>query len=200
MSDFPEKQEDHVNSLAIVVIGLATTAILWASVIALQAYFEDTEGEIAAQRAAIGREDGVRGLKAKQVEDLNKTTYADPTAGTLKRLAIDHAKRVVVRDAKVPGQSMVPELGRLICPTVPASAGKPGVEAVVVVAPPSCPQSAAAPTPAVPTAPATPTDPAPTEGAPAEAAPAEAAPAEAAPAEAAPAAPVTPAPGAGTTP
>jgi hypothetical protein len=203
MSDFPEKQEDHVNGLAIVVIGLATTAILWASVIALQAYYEDTEGEIAAQRATIGKADGVRGLNAKQVEDLNKTTYADPTTGTLKRLAIDHAKRVVVRDAKVPGQSMVPELGRLICPTVPASAGKPGVEAVVVVAPAGCPQSAAAPTPAVPTAPADPAAPAegaPAEGAPAEPAPAEAAPAEAAPAEAAPAAPVTPTPGAGTNP
>lgn len=190
MSDFPIKQKDNVNSLAIVVIGLATSAILWASVIALQAYYEDTEGEIAAQRTSIGKADAVRGLQAKQIEDLNKTTYADPTTGTLKRLAIDHAKRVVVRDAKVPGKSLVPELGLLICPSIPASAGKPGVDAVVVVSPPSCPQSAAAPTPAVPTAPVTPTDPA----------PAESAEAETAPAEAAPAAPVTPSPGAGTNP
>jgi hypothetical protein len=209
MSDFPEKQKDNVNSLAIVVIGLATTAILWASVIALQAYYEDTEGEIAAQRATIGKADGVRGLKAKQVEDLNKSTYADPSAGTLKRLAIDHAMRAVITDAKAKSNSLVPVLGRLVCPSIPAAAGKPGVDSVALITPPDCPQSAAAPTPAVPTAPAVPTEPgapapapapaevAPTGGTPA---PAGVAPTEATPAEPAPSAPVAPTPAAGTTP
>lgn len=177
MSDFPEKSKDNVNGLAVLIIGLATTAILWASVIALQAYFEDTEGEIAAQRAEVGRADGVRGLKASQSNDLNKTTYADPKKGTLKRLSIENAKRVVVRDAKAGKPSLVPTLGLLNVPSVPAAAGKPSL----------VPET---PAPAAPT-------PAPTDAVPA---PADAAPPADAPAEAAPAAPVTPSPAAGTTP
>ena len=173
MSDFPEKEKDNVNGMAVLVIGLATTALLWASVIALQAYFEDTEGEIAAQRATVGRADGVRGLKASQSNDLNKTTYADPKKGTLKRLSIENAKRVVVRDAKAGKPSLVPTLGLLNVPSVPATAGKPSL------------------VPETPAAPATD---------PAAPAPADAAPPAEAPAEAAPAAPVTPTPAAGTTP
>ena len=137
MSDFPVKQPDRVNGLAIVIIGLASSALLWASVIALQAYYEVTEGEIAAQRATMGRADGVRGLKAKQTESLNMTVYADPNKGTLKRLAIAHAKKAVLRDAKAGNKSLIPTLGELNTATIPASAGKPAI--VPVPAPGAAP-------------------------------------------------------------
>ena len=172
MSDFPEKSEDNVNGMAIVVIGLATTAILWASVIALQAYFENTEGEIAQQRAIVGRADGVRGLKSKQTNVLHQTTYADPNKGTLKRLSIEHAKSAVLRDAKAGASTLIPTLGLLDKPSVPATAGKPAL----------VPADGAASPPADP------------------AAPAEAAPGATLPAEAAPAAPTPAAAPTGTTP
>ncbi len=130
MSDFPEKAEDKVNSLAIVVIGLATTAILWAGVVALQAYFENTHGEIAAERAAQGLTSGIRDLDARQRADLATTVYADPKAGTLKRLAIEEASAGVLASAKA-GTSMIPSLGELNVPTVPAVAGKPAADATV---------------------------------------------------------------------
>lgn len=195
MSDFPVKEEDKVNSMAIVVVGLATTAILWASVIALQAYFEDTEGEIAEQRATIGRADGVRDLKSQQSADLSKTTYADPNKGTLKRLSIEHAKSAVVRDAKAGAATLIPTLGLLNTATVPAMAGKPAL--VPADASPSTPAPAAPPAdvPAPPGAAPAPGA-APTPGAAPVPAPAEAAPVVPAPAEAAPAAPAP----TGTTP
>lgn len=183
MSDFPVKAEDKVNSGAVMVIGLATTAILWASVVALQANFEDTEGEMAAERASQGRSDIVRSLKAAQRDDLNKTTYANPQKGTLKRLSIENAKRVVVRDAKAGAPSLIPTLGPLNVTDVPAQPGKPSLV-------PPAPAPAPAPTGDAPSG-ATPTEEAPA---------AEAAPAAPAPAEVAPAGAAQPAPAPGTNP
>ncbi len=130
MSDFPEKAPDKTNAVAVVVIGLATTAVLWAFVVYLQSYFENTHGEIAARRAAKGRSAMVRDLKAEQRADLVKTAYADASKGTLKRLNIEHAKSLVVRDAKT-GGSLIPSLGALDVPTIPAAAGRPADDATI---------------------------------------------------------------------
>jgi len=159
MSDFPEKAADEVNTLAVVTIGLATTAVLWASVMALQAYFMNSEGEIAAQQAQHGRAAIVRGLNAEQRADLSRTTYADPQKGTLKRLDIKFAKEVVVRDAQRGARTLIPTLGELNVPSINLD-GKP-LEAT--------PPPAPVPAPVVPAPPAEGADlavpPAPTAGA-----------------------------------
>tara|TARA_R110002096_G_scaffold171490_4_gene344515 strand:+ start:149308 stop:149850 length:543 start_codon:yes stop_codon:yes gene_type:complete len=138
MSDFPEKAPDNTNAVAVVVIGLATTAVLWAFVVYLQAYFETTEGEIAASRASMGRSALVRDLKAEQRADLAKTTYADASKGTLKRLNVETAMSLVVRDAKTEG-SLIPSLGVLNCPTIPASAGRPADDSAINPCAPAAP-------------------------------------------------------------
>jgi hypothetical protein len=143
MSDFPEKAPDQTNAVAVVVIGFATTAVLWASVVYLQAYFENTQGEIAASRASQGRSALVRDLKAEQRADLAKTTYADATKGTLKRLNLETAKSLVVRDAKG-GGSLIPSLGELNVPSIPAAAGRPVDGATME--PPAPPADAPVPT------------------------------------------------------
>lgn len=130
MSDFPEKAPDNTNAVAVVVIGLATTAVLWAFVVYLQSYFENTEGEIAASRASQGRSSLVRDLKAEQRADLAKTAYADASKGTLKRLNVETAMSLVVRDAKS-GKSMIPSLGELNVPSIPAAAGRPADDAKI---------------------------------------------------------------------
>ena len=90
----------------------------------------------------------VRDLKAEQRADLAKTAYADASKGTLKRLNVETAKSLVVRDAKG-GGSLIPSLGELNVPTVPAAAGRPADDATIE--PPADPATPAAP-PAVPTA------------------------------------------------
>lgn len=192
MSDFPKKAEDQVNSMAVLVIGLASTAVLWASIVALQAYFEDTEGEMAAERQSQGRADGVRSLLTAQRKDLNETTRADPQKGTLKRLSIDRAKAVVVRDATGGAPSLIPSLGLLNLPTIPATAGKPALAPPTPVPPPVSPEGTVAPSPEGAVAPS---DVAPSDGATEEAAPTGSNPAEAAATEAA-----KPAPAAGINP
>ncbi len=152
MSDFPEKAPDKTNATALVVIGLATTAVLWAFVVYLQSYFENTEGEIAARRASEGRSAMVRDLKAEERADLATTMYADANKGTLKRLNIAHAKRLVIGDAKA-GTSLIPSLGALDVPSIPAAAGRPVDGAKVVAPAPSVPTVApAAVAPVDPTA------------------------------------------------
>ncbi|MCP4445404.1 MAG: hypothetical protein GY811_08675 [Myxococcales bacterium] len=182
MSDFPEKEADKTNAPAVLVVGLATTAVLWAFIVYLQAYFETTEGEIAAMRAVRGKTVEVRGLHAEQRADLGKTTYADASKGTLKRLKLETAMSLVVRDAKGNG-SLIPSLGALDVATIPAASGFP------VKAAPDAP-TAPEPTDATPStdgaAPAAATPP--TEGAPAADAPPTEGAAAAPPEAAAPAA------------
>ncbi len=148
MSDFPEKAKDEVNTLAVVAIGLSTTAILWASVLALQAFFMNSEGEVATQQAQNGRAAIVRGLKAEHKADLSRTTYADQLKGTLKRLDIQYAKEVVVRDAQRGVPNLIPLIKEYNVPTIdlngkPLQAATPPAVAPAAVTP-------AAVTPAVP--------------------------------------------------
>ncbi len=137
MSDFPEKAKDEVNTLAVAAIGLSTTAILWASVLALQAFFMNSEGEVAAQQAQNGRAAIVRGLKAEHKADLARTTYADAKQGTLKRLDIQYAKGVVVRDAQRGAPNLIPLIKEYNVPTIDLN-GKPLQEVTPpAVAPPA---------------------------------------------------------------
>lgn len=130
MSDFPVKAEDKTNTLAIVLIGLSTTVILWASVVALQAYFKNTQGEISYERDAQGLTSDVRGLDAKQRAALAKMEYADASKGSLKHLPIELAKAAVVQ-AAAEGTDLIPTLGALNVPTVPAVPGKAADDAAL---------------------------------------------------------------------
>ncbi len=142
MSDFPEKASDSTNGKAVLIVGLATTVILWASVMFLQSYFMNSEGEFAAGRDAKGKNAEVRGLWAEQRADLFETSHLDTSKGTLKHLNVEHAKSAVIRDAQK-GSSLIPSLGKLDA-QVPVEA----------VPPASAPEPAPAPAPVL--APATP--------------------------------------------
>jgi hypothetical protein len=126
MSDFPTKAADETNTLGVLVVGFASAAVVWATVIALQAYFESSYGDLATERDYKNQGVELKSLLAEQRMDL-------AGKGTLKRLAMKEAKAAVLRDAN--GPTMIPKLGALNTPTIPAQPGKPSMTPPAAPAP-----------------------------------------------------------------
>ena len=142
MSDLPKKAQDRVNTFGVVLIGVVSAVLLWVSVVALQAYYNNTAGSVESERASSGKSREVRDLKAAQVAYLQEGKYVDPRKG-LVTIPLDDAMRLVLRDAKAGEKSLVPAMGAHDQPTVPAVSGRPPDN----LPPPAAPAGGAAPAP-----------------------------------------------------
>ena len=74
MADFPEKAEDNVNVLTTVIIGGVSTIVLWASVIALQAYYDSTGGQLEMVRSVENQARALRQARSEHLADLASNT------------------------------------------------------------------------------------------------------------------------------
>jgi len=196
-SALPHKAQDRVNTYGIVLIGLVSSVLLWVSVVALQAYYNRTAGDLEGERDAVDKSKQVRDLKSKQSAELSETKYVNPQKGIVT-IPIARAEGLVLRGLRDQAPSLVPAIGPHDLPTVPAKWGRPpdaaaapGGAAPAAGAAPVAGAAPAAPGGAAPAAPGA-------APAPAGAAPPGAAPAPAAGAAAAGGA--APAPAAGTAP
>src|SRR5687767_10863715 len=124
MSDLPKKAQDRVNTFGVVMIGVVSAVLLWVSVVALQAYYNNTAGAVETERGSSGKSMEVRTLKSKQQEYLLEGKYVDARKGIVT-IPIEEAKRLVLRDAKANAASLVPAVGAHDQPTVPAVSGRP---------------------------------------------------------------------------
>ena len=157
MSGLPKKASDKVNTLGIVMVGVTAAVLTWASVVGLQAYYNNTAGSIADQRNAANKGREMRDLKAKQRTELQESKFIDAQKGRVT-IPIESAMAHVLRSQREGEPSLVPAVGAHDLPTVPARWGKPAD----TQAPPT---GGANPTPAAPgetqPAPASGTEPAP---------------------------------------
>ena len=144
MSEFPKKAEDRMNSAAIALVGIVSAIMIWATVVALLAYYKNTNGALFEIREAEGNNAAVNSMKAQQSAQLKELKYLDPQKGTLARLPIDRAKALVVAAAKANKPSFVPSIGAHDVPSVPAKAGKP-IEVVPGAPTPDAPVEGAEP-------------------------------------------------------
>jgi hypothetical protein len=115
--------EDKPNTLAIVTIGIASVLLLWASIVALQAYYENTFGAEMKRKFAEGQDAELRTLLAEQRASLQALKRNDDET---VRIPVDRAKQLVVAELRS-GQpaSLVPAVGPHTEPTVPAIWGRP---------------------------------------------------------------------------
>lgn len=134
MSDLPRKAQDRVNTFGVVLIGVVATVLLWVSVVALQAYYYNTAGQLETERNATGKNREVRDLKADQQAYLQEGKYVDPTKGIVT-IPIEDAMRLVLRDVKAGAPSLVPAIGAHDQATVPAVSGRPPDTAAAPAAP-----------------------------------------------------------------
>ena len=88
MSEFPKKAEDRMNSAAIALVGIVSAIMIWATVVALLAYYKNTNGALFEIREAEGNNAAVNSMKAQQSAQLKELKYLDPQKGTLARLPL----------------------------------------------------------------------------------------------------------------
>ncbi|HET6613888.1 MAG TPA: hypothetical protein VFG83_17940 [Kofleriaceae bacterium] len=116
--------EDKVNALGIVTIGIVSAMLVWVSVVALQAYYQNTYGEEEAKKNAENKSAAYLSLRATQAADLDEYVWADRQKGLVK-LPIERAMELVVHDLQAGSPSVVPAVGAQDTPTVPAVFGRP---------------------------------------------------------------------------
>ena len=128
MSNLPKKAEDRVNVFGIVLIGVASAILIWASAVALQAYYMNTAGDIETRRDAAGLDKERRSVEAAQLAMLNRLEHNDEYQKAIAacvRNPIDVAMTNVVNDAQKGSESLVPAVGPHDTPTIAPVAGYP---------------------------------------------------------------------------
>ena len=121
--------EDKLNTLAIVTIGIASVLLVWASIVALQAYYENSFGAEMRRKATDGKGSELRSLLAEQRASLRELRRNDDNT---VRIPVERAKQLVIAELRA-GEpvSLVPAVGAHDEPTVPATWGRPADDAMV---------------------------------------------------------------------
>ncbi len=147
MSGGEHRQEDEINGFAIAIVGIAVAIVLYASIVALQAYYKGNP--VASARQMENKSEPMRNLRASQQATLQGSAYVG--GNDFASMPIKSAMRKVVADEKANRAVLVPSVGGHNKATVPATPGKPA-EAVAVpegagVATPTKEETPAAKTP-----------------------------------------------------
>ncbi len=117
-------EEDKLNILAIVTIGIASVLLLWASIVALQAYYEATFGEEVKRQQTVGQRDTLSTILSEQRQRLGE--YRRGEDGETARIPIEEAKRIVITELREGSPtSLVPAVGDHDTPTEAAVWGRP---------------------------------------------------------------------------
>ncbi|HUQ04637.1 MAG TPA: hypothetical protein VM261_19185 [Kofleriaceae bacterium] len=127
MSDGPKKNPDNLNTIGIITVGLVGAALVYLSIVGLQAFYVD-ETAIVDEVRSFGDQEKVRtSLKAEQsghISDfVRKGNAAD--GRPVVSIGIDQAKKLVVEGAKVDPSNLVPIVGRSDKGTIQPIFGRP---------------------------------------------------------------------------
>lgn len=121
----PKKNPDYVNTVGVVVIGLAGALLVYASFVGLQAFYYKEATMLELERDAEGKSAELRTLRSEQEKTLQGYRRLDAARNTVT-LPIEVAMQRVVEAATAdPGATLVPVVGAHDTPTIPAIAGKP---------------------------------------------------------------------------
>lgn len=127
MSGGSKRAEDSINTFAIVTIGVVSTFLVWASIVALQAYYGATGSALEQAREVEGQEVQKLQVFAEQRAQLNPEglDIVDKDKG-LVRVPVAKAMDEVVKTlSENPAASAVPMVGEHDTSTVPAIKGGP---------------------------------------------------------------------------
>lgn len=111
MSNLPKKAEDKVNVFGIVLIGVASAILIWASAVALQAYYMNTTSPLEAERDQVDVAKERRAVQAEQDARLQRLEHNDAfTAVSCVSNPIEVAMTAVVSSAQAKEKTLVPAI------------------------------------------------------------------------------------------
>jgi hypothetical protein len=151
----PKRNEDKLNTIGVVVVGICGAVLVYVTIVALQAFYAGDTSEVQTMADYGGQDKHAREARVAQLGNLNAPTKANPGGGAHQTysvplaISMKHVAEALKADPKSAGH-LVPGIG---------PSNKPSTKALFGRAP-----ALGAPTPATP--PPTGDTPSPTDSAP----------------------------------
>lgn len=123
----PKKNPDTLNTIGIVTVGAVGSALVYLSIVGLQAFYVNETSHVDAI-ASFGDQEKTRtSLKSKQVGAITepRRMWQTPEGKPVISIPIDAAKSLIVRDAAVDPANLVPTVGKSEKSTIQPVFGRP---------------------------------------------------------------------------
>ncbi len=133
--DAPKRNSDRLNTIGIVTVGGVGSALVYLSIVGLQAFYVNDTSRVDEQ-ARFGTQGETRQtLRGEQIGNITEPRakgIAGPNNTPVYSIPISDAKALIVRDAKLDAANLVPVVGRSDKSLIQPAFGRPQA----IVAPP----------------------------------------------------------------
>ncbi len=198
MSGGAKRNSDKLNTIGIVVVGICGSALVYVSIVLLQAFYMNDTSDVQMMADYGGQDIRFQTARTQELANITQCANVLGSGNTTSKhsIPVENAMRLVVDDARKDASLLVPVMGRADKPTIKAQFDRPVPLGTPAPAAPADPSAATDPAaPADPTAAPAPGAPTPSAVAPAPGVSAPVAPPAAGgtvPSAAAPTAPAAP--------
>jgi hypothetical protein len=143
MSGGPKRNEDRLNTIGVVVVGICGAVMVYVTIVALEAFYMNDTSELQTMADYGGQDTTARSHKADEMRNITEPGRNGIAEGIPQtyRIKIDHAMDLIVRDAANDPTHLVPSYKPSDHPTVKPMFGKG--QPLVTPAPPSATPGAA---------------------------------------------------------
>jgi hypothetical protein len=161
----PHRNEDKLNTIGIVVVGICGAVLVYCTIVALQAFYVNDTSEVQTMADYGGNETTVKAMRADQVRNISEYGMNGAAEGTY-HMPIERAMQLIVDGAKNGDAAFVPAVGPANCrtslpipgrghpdPTPGLADGCPGAKAAAAPAPAAPAEGSGSGAPAMPMTP-----------------------------------------------
>ncbi|HVK88362.1 MAG TPA: hypothetical protein VM513_29785, partial [Kofleriaceae bacterium] len=125
----PKRNPDKLNTIGIVVVGICASVLVYVTIVALQAFYQNDTSEVQTVADYGGNDAVARSIKSTQQSAIsqfgkNAGSAADAPPASY-RIPIDLAMKLVVDGAKTDPANLVPTQGRADKPSIKPIFGRP---------------------------------------------------------------------------
>ncbi|MDX2092614.1 MAG: hypothetical protein SFX73_32415 [Kofleriaceae bacterium] len=125
----PHRNPDKLNTIGIVVVGICGSVLVYVTIVALQAFYQNDTSDIQTMADYGGNDATARSIKSTQTNEISQYgKNAGSGAGAPPasyRVPIDVAMKLVVDEAKVDPANLVPSQGPSDKPSIKPIFGRP---------------------------------------------------------------------------
>ena len=122
----PKRNEDKLNTIGVVVVGICGAVLVYVTIVALQAYYANDTSEIQTMADYGGQDTTAKTHKAAEMQNITEMGVKNGAAATQTyRISIDEAMKLVARDAKTEPGHLIPALPKSDKPTIEPVFGRP---------------------------------------------------------------------------